>query len=120
MSNELPTQDKGAISSDDKNLAMIAHLLGIIFWILSGLIVWLINKDNPDKAFVIRHAKEALNFQITICIVSFVAGLLMFVGVGFLLLPVVIFSDILFCILAAIAASKGENYRYPLTLRLVQ
>ncbi|MDR1889406.1 MAG: DUF4870 domain-containing protein [Zoogloeaceae bacterium] len=120
MSNELPQQNASTILPDDKNLALFAHLLGIVVGFWGALIIWLIHKDNPDKAFVIRHAKEALNFQITVIIAAFVAGLLCFVFVGFLLLPVVLIGNIVLCILAGITASKGEDYRYPIALRLVQ
>jgi uncharacterized Tic20 family protein len=108
------------ISKDDRNLAMLAHLLGIVTGFLASLIIWLIHKDNPEKAFVSESAKEALNFQITILIVYFVCGALAVIFIGFLLLPLVWVGNLVFCILAGVAASKGEAYRYPLTLRLLQ
>jgi uncharacterized Tic20 family protein len=107
------------ISSDDKNLAMLAHLLGIVIGFIGGLIIWLSNKDKPEKSFVIEQAREALNFQITILIASFVSILLCFVIIGFVLLPILFIGNIVFCIIAGVAASKGKAYRYPITLRLI-
>jgi len=40
--------------------------------------------------------------------------------IGFLLLPAVAIADLVLCIMACIAASKGEPYRYPLCLRLIK
>ena len=120
MSDELPSQDAPTITPDDKNLALFAHLLSIVIGFWGALIIWLINKDNPNKAFVIQHAKEALNFQITVFAAAFVAGILMFVLIGFLLLLIVFIVDVVFCIIAGINASKGETYRYPIAIRLIQ
>src|SRR5579885_1988424 len=83
-------------SADDRNIALITHLSGIIFGFIVPLIVWLIHKDRTDKPYLIEQSKEALNFQITVLI-------------GYLI-----------CwILTAVAVSKGENYRYPFALRLI-
>jgi len=39
--------------------------------------------------------------------------------VGIILIPIVWLFNIVFCIIAAISSSKGENYRYPFCLRLI-
>lgn len=104
-------------SNDDKNIATVTHLGGTVFSFVPGLVVWILKKD--DSAYLSDQAKEALNFQITILIASFVAALLMWLLIGFLLLPLVWLLNIVFCIIAAISTSKGETYRYPLCLRLI-
>ncbi|MDR2689797.1 MAG: DUF4870 domain-containing protein [Azoarcus sp.] len=106
------------ISPDDKNLALLAHLLGIVFGFIPPLVIWLLNKDKPDKAFVIDQAKEALNFQITVSIAAVVCGVLAFV-IGLVLLSILLIADIVFCIIATIAVSNGTAYRYPVALRLI-
>jgi uncharacterized Tic20 family protein len=83
------------------------------------LIVWLSNKDKPEKAFVNDQSKEALNFQITILIASIIGILLIPVVIGIFLLLLVGIANLVFCIVAGIAASKGTEYRYPVTLRLI-
>jgi uncharacterized Tic20 family protein len=97
----------------------VAHLLGIVVSVIGALVIWLSNKDRPEKSFVIEQAKEALNFQITIFIATIVSFALVFVAIGFALLPVLFIGNIVFCIIAGIAASKGQAYRYPITLRLI-
>lgn len=104
-------------SSNDKNIATITHLGGILFSFIPSLIVWLMKKD--DSEYIAAHAREALNFQITVLLAQFVAYVLIFILVGFLLLGLIWIFNIVFCIFAAISSSKGEYYRYPLTLRLI-
>ncbi len=105
------------IMADDKNIAVITHLAGMLFSIFPGLIVWLLKKD--DSAYIADQAKEALNFQITILLAYFVSSVLAFILIGFVLMGIIWMINIIFCIVAAIAASKGESYRYPFALRLI-
>jgi hypothetical protein len=104
-------------NSNDKNIVTITHLGGILFSFIPSLIVWLLKKD--DSEYIATQAKEALNFQITLLLAQFVAYVLIFILVGFLLLGLIWIFNIVFCIIAAISSSKGEYYRYPLTLRLI-
>jgi hypothetical protein len=105
--------------SDDRNLAMLTHLSGILFGFVVPLIVWLINKDNAAKAYLNDQSKEALNFQITILIAVVVSFILTFVLIGALLLPLVGLANLILCIIAAVKTSNGEKYRYPFALRLI-
>jgi hypothetical protein len=104
-------------NSNDKNIVTITHLGGILFSFIPSLIVWLLKKD--DSEYIATQAKEALNFQITLLLAQFVAYVLIFILVGFLLLGLIWVFNVVFCIIAAISSSKGEYYRYPLTLRLI-
>ncbi len=105
-------------TSDEKTLALLAHLLGIFTWFVGALVIWLVKKDSSP--YVSDHGREALNFQITIGLAHVAVGLLTCIGIGVLLLPVVMIVNIIFCIVATVAASKGEFYRYPMCLRLIQ
>ena len=105
-------------SKDDCNLAMLAHLLGIFTSFVGALIIWLVKKD--ESAFIAQEAAEALNFQITVALGWILAMMLTMILIGFLLYPVLLIGNLVFCILAAVSASKGQGYRYPLTLRLVR
>lgn len=113
------------VTNDDRTLAMLCHLLGMFTGFLGPLVLWLIKKD--DSRFIEHHAREALNFQITIMVAMFGLGLvtfvLMAVLIGFLLIPVLVALPIFALvveILAAVAASDGQWHRYPLCMRLVQ
>ncbi|WP_269791505.1 DUF4870 domain-containing protein [Stenotrophomonas sp. Iso1] len=118
--NNPPPPPAGANTSDDNSLAMLVHLSGIFFSFIVPLIVWLINKDKPEKAFLNENSKEALNFQITLLIAYFVSGVLMVVLIGFLTYAVAWIACVVFAIIAGLAANKGETYRYPVALRLIK
>lgn len=104
-------------NSDEKNIVVITHITGIFFSFIPSLIVWLLKKD--ESPYISDQAREALNFQITVLIAWFVAGLLTFILIGLLLMPLIWLANVIFCIIAAVAASKGEAYRYPFALRLI-
>lgn len=112
MTNEITSPN-----NDDKNIATITHLGGTVFSFIPALIVWLLKKD--DSEYLASQAKEALNFQITVLLAQFIAGILVWLLIGFLLLPIIWLANIVFCIIAAISTSQGRTYRYPLTLRLI-
>lgn len=107
-------------TSDDKNIAMLTHISGLLFSIIVPLIIWLINKDKSDKGYLTEEAKEALNFQITVLLAYFIAGVLSVIAIGLLLMPLIWLGNLVFCILAGIKVSSGQSYRYPLTLRLIK
>jgi hypothetical protein len=104
-------------SANDKNIAVLTHLGGIFFGFIPALIVWLLKKD--DSPFVGEQAREALNFQITVLIGYMAAWVLAFVLVGLVLLPLIYVGNLVLSIVAAVKVSKGEEYKYPLALRLI-
>ncbi|MCR8636714.1 MULTISPECIES: DUF4870 domain-containing protein [Paenibacillus] len=105
-------------TSDERTMALLSHILCIVVGFLAPLIIWLIKKDQSQ--YVDEHAKESLNFQISITIYSIIASVLMVVLIGFVLLPAIIVFMYVFCIIATIKANNGEMYRYPLTIRLIK
>lgn len=111
------TGDLNTSSNDEKNIATVTHLGGTVFSFIPALIVWILKKD--DSAYIATQAKEALNFQITVLIAQFIAWILAFILIGFVFMGIIWLANIVLCIIAAISTSKGEDYRYPLTLRLV-
>lgn len=114
----MPTETNTATPSDDeKNIATVTHLGGTVFSFIPALIVWVLKKD--DSAYISDQAKEALNFQITILMAQFVAGVLAIILIGFVFIGIIWLANVVLCIIAAISTSKGEKYRYPLTLRLI-
>lgn len=114
----------GAPSSQERTWGMLCHLLafaGIVVPfgnIIGPLVMWLVKKE--ESAFVDYHGKEALNFQITVTLATIASLLLSFVIIGIPLLVLVWLANIVFIILATVAANKGEYYRYPVSLRLIK
>lgn len=112
-------QPAGVKSTPDENsIAMLAHLLALFTGFVGPLIIWLMKKDESD--FVNEQGKEALNFGISLTIYYSVAVPSLIVVIGFLLLPAVGIFALVNIIRAAIAANKGERFRYPLCIRLIK
>jgi uncharacterized Tic20 family protein len=112
MSTEFATP-----SNDEKNIATITHLGGTVFWFIPALIVWVLKRD--DSAYIADQSREALNFQITVLIAQSIAIVLAIILIGFLFMGIIWLVNVVFCIIAAISSSKGETYRYPFCLRLI-
>lgn len=103
---------------DEKGWSLTAHLLVLVAGFLAPLVIWLVFKDRGP--FLEHHAKESLNFQITVMIAGFVSIITAFILIGFALLLVLLPWMVIMPIIAAVKANSGEWYRYPLTLRLVK
>lgn len=106
-------------ASGDKTIAILVHISCILFGFLVPLIVYLVKKDDADR-FTVDNAREALNFQITVMIGVFACVFLSIILIGMLLIWVVVLANFVLSILAAIKASNGVVYRYPLALRLIK
>jgi uncharacterized Tic20 family protein len=104
-------------NANEKNIAVLTHIGGIFFGFIPSLIVWLLKKD--DSPYLGEQAREALNFQITLLIGYMVAWVLTFILIGVLVFVLLWLANIVLCIMAAVAVSKGEDYRYPFALRLI-
>lgn len=120
-SYELPSSESSGFkpaTGDERTMAMLCHLLGIFSGFVGALVIWLIKKD--ESAFVDDQGKEALNFQIALVIAYSVSALLAFVCIGFVFIIGLAVANIVFCIMGALAASRGELYRYPVNLRLIK
>ncbi len=115
-----PPSPGGVASQEDRTLALLTHLSGIILSFIVPLVLWLINKDKPEKEFLNDQAKEALNFQITVVIAWVIAIVLSAIAIGFLLYPVIWIGNLILCILAGVKANEGVAYRYPFALRLIK
>lgn len=96
-------------------LGVVLHFPGHL---LSPLILWLVKRDDAPE--LNAHGKEAVNFQISMLIYNLVAAVFCLVLVGFVFLAVLWILNTIFVIIAAIQASDGKFYRYPMTIRFIQ
>ena len=115
-----PPPPPGGASQEDKTLALLTHLSGIILSFIVPLVIWLTNKDKSDKGWLNDQAKEALNFQITLLIVYVVGTILTVILIGALLNLILWIVCVIFSIIAGLAANRGEAYRYPFAIRLIK
>ena len=119
-------EQDGRPDDEARQWAMFCHLsalLGSLVLapgfgsVIGPLVVWLVKKSTP---FVDDQGCEALNFNISMLIWGLIAGLLCFVLIGFVLLPVLGLVWLICTIIAAVRARDGIAYRYPLTIRFVR
>ncbi|MBW3609197.1 MAG: DUF4870 domain-containing protein [Actinobacteria bacterium] len=127
LSSAVPPAGPQNARDDSNAWALAAHLSALLslvigFPFVGPLVIYLVKKDDP---FVRRHAAEALNFNLSVMLYAIVLGIatfvLIFFIVGLALIPVLILLALgwIICIcLAAAKAGQGEDYRYPLTIRL--
>ena len=85
--------------------------------IIAPLIVML--TKGKESAFIRRHAVESLNFQLNALVWTVVLALTMIVLIGFVLLPLYGVFWVVCVILGTMRASQGQEFRYPLTIRVV-
>ena len=112
-------------TSDERTYAMFMHLSLLAHMVLSiiaigiPIIMWAVKKD--DSPFLDDHGREAINFQISLAIYSVLLvpiGFCTFFFGFFLYIPLYILA-VIGMIYAAIAANRGEFYRYPMTFRFL-
>lgn len=134
-----PPARPAQVRSDSRGWAIAAHLSGLGVGLLSAaslgfvgpLVIWLLRKD--DDVFVEHHAKEALNFQLTVLVVLIASVLLaipavivgvLTLGVGLIVMALVaLAAAVLWFVLpivATVKAGNDEGYRYPFTVRFIR
>ena len=119
-----------ASSTDDRTLPVLTHILAFFFSWIAPLIILLVS----DKELVKRHARRALNWQLSLIVytigliivmvvsvplMAVIIGILTF-GIAIAALIAVSLADIVFCIIAAVKASNDEVYTYPITIPFVR
>jgi uncharacterized Tic20 family protein len=125
MSDPNSTPASGAVPTEnERTWGMLAHLsalvglvIPLIGNVLGPLLVSIARSDQ--SAFVAAHAKEALNFNISVTLAAVLCALLMLVFIGILLGSALFIAWLVMTLIAAIKASEGGAYRYPFSLRLV-
>jgi len=104
--------------ADEKMWATLIHVGGLFFGFIPALIGYLALRDRGP--FIRAHAATALNFQLTVLIAAIVGSILVFVLIGIFVLIAVGILDLIFSIIAAVKASQGQWYRYPMSITFVR
>ncbi len=117
-----------------RTLAVLAHVGFFLFSIFLALIFYL--AEGKKNRFIQHHAREALNFQLTLAMVSIIT---MFAIVSsivltalangvpsaifFFVFPVMFAAyvfGIVVSIIGAVKAYRGEWWRYPISIRFIR
>jgi uncharacterized Tic20 family protein len=106
-------------SQEERTGSMIAYILTALFGWLGGLIGWLVWKGKGS--FAKDQTTEAFNFGLTTLIALVVLQILArFIPFVVYLIYLVVLAQLILGIMGAIAANKGESYRFPFSLRLIK
>jgi uncharacterized Tic20 family protein len=105
------------LSETDRNFAVAMHLSPLAFFFIgplafaAPLVLWLIRKDQ--SGFNDDHGRETVNFLITYILFSILL-------VWTIIVPIVLMViAIVSMIRGALASTRGEYFRYPMTIRFL-
>lgn len=101
-------------TSDEVSLAAMAHWLGLFVTWLAPVIVLAAN--NGRSEFVRRHAVAAVNFHLSMVLWVMLASFasLLIIGIPFLL--ALMLYMVVGPIQGALAAGRGQDFRYAMTI----
>ena len=105
-------------SPSDRNAAVWTHIGSILLGWLLPLILFLVKKD--ESPYVREHARQSLNFELTLFPIFFIGSIFTLTGVGLLILLAAAIVDIIFHVNGAIAANRGQGYRIPLAISMIK
>ena len=118
----VPPSQAIAISSADRLWSVFCHLsyffgLALISFIFP-LVVYLVTRG--DSPYITHHAKEALNFHLSLLVYGLVCVPLCLIFIGIPLLIALAIVGLVCSIVAAVKATQGVYYEYPVTIRFVR
>ncbi|ANE52557.1 DUF4870 domain-containing protein [Flavisolibacter tropicus] len=105
------------VSDNERMLGVLSHALTLIASFVAPLIIYILKKD--ESMFVREHAKESLNFQLTLMLAYFIGFILIFVVIGIILLPLIGIVQLVLVVIATINAADNKLYRYPFCIRFI-
>jgi len=109
---------QGPVSeSDEKTWGILSHITIPFFGFIGPLIGYLMYKDRSP--YLKQVTTEALNFSILYSIVQLAGSILSFITFGLINLAAFIVA-LIFCIMATMAASRHEFYKYPVNARFIK
>lgn len=112
------------LTETERNWAMFCHLsafAGFFFpfgGIIGPLICWLSRKDESN--WIDLNGKRSLNFQLSILLYVVLLLPLCFILVGIPIIISLFILKIVCVVIASIKASRGEDYKYPITIPFIQ
>ena len=109
----------------DNQLLVVTHLSQLLDYVtgFGGLVVplilWLTQRDKVLE--MDEHGKSVVNFQISVIIYALISiPLILFFGLGILLLITVGIIAFIFPVVNAVKASRGDHPYYPFSLQIIK
>ncbi|HEY4536136.1 MAG TPA: DUF4870 domain-containing protein [Enteractinococcus sp.] len=101
--------------SDEKTFGILMHIGNLLLGFLVPLIIWLIYRERSET--LNQQGRAALNWGISYLVYLLAASVLMVVAIGWVMWPVLIILDIVFCVIAAVKANDRQPWKYPLSIQ---
>jgi uncharacterized protein len=117
-------QENKVLSESERNWAMLCHLAAFAMFffpfggVIGPLICWLSRKD--ESAWVDVNGKASMNFQLSILLYIVLTIPLLFIIVGIPIMMFLVTLRIVCIIIASVKSSKGEKFKYPLSIPFIQ
>ncbi|MEU7001735.1 DUF1707 and DUF4870 domain-containing protein [Nonomuraea sp. NPDC046570] len=112
----MPRRSGVPTESNERLGAAAAHLLPVAGLFVIGPLILLLT-GGKTSPYIRSHAVEALNFHLTLLGASILLPLTI---VGVVLVPVIWMAAFVLAVVAGVSALTENDFRYPLTLRLVK
>jgi uncharacterized protein len=107
-----------ASGGNDKALIILCHLSALIgVGFILPLIVYLVKRTESD--LVAAHAREVLNFHLSLLIYALCTLPFVFILIGIPVLFAIGLTGLICAILGAVRASEDGFFHYPITLRMI-
>jgi len=106
------------VTENERLLAILSHALTLVAGFLAPLIIYLLKKD--ESSYITEHAKESLNFQITLAIFYVIGFVTLIFLIGFIILPAIGILHLVLVVVATVKAADNKFYRYPFSIRLIR
>ena len=113
--NDVYAKPMNLTPENERLVAILGHVVGIPFEFFGPLVAYLI--FNGKGPFVTHHVKESLNFGITMFLWLIILAVSI---VGWIIIWAVPLVYVVLRIVAAVQASQGVFYKYPLTIRFIK
>ena len=113
------------VTLNENNLAIVAHLSGLIAPVIGPIIFFILFKDSQNNMLK-QNTVNVFNWNMSLIIYSMILGAIFGTGIlsilfiGFFLFLVLGILNLIFSILGAIEANKGGVYKYPMTIEFVK
>ncbi len=108
----------------ERNWAMFIHLSQLLNIIIpfSGfvavIILWQLKKD--ESSYIDKHGKMVTNWMFSYFLYGFLALLLVYFGIGIVLLFLLKIAVFVLAVIGAINANNAKEWRYPFMINFIK
>lgn len=116
--NEFSTFQYENTKKVDTSILALLHLSGLFVFLFPPILIWLWKKEEVLN--IDEHAKDVINFQLSMLIYLFIGALLLIVIIG---LPILIFLGIyssVIIIMNTVKVINKQPYKYPFSRKFLK